>query len=294
MTHYPKASGLSAVHVRRRPIDIFFRAVVYIILGLYSAIVIVPMAWCILSSLKSTKEFYANVWALPKSLFFENYATAWKSAEIGINVVNSILIVGASLVLALILSAMLSYVVTRFKFVGSGLIKTLFIMGTFVPLMLGTIPEFLTLQKLNLYDKRIGLILVYTAYSMPLSVMIMTSFYATIPTTYAEAAMIDGCGDFGAFFRIMLPLSRAGLVTISIFNFLWTWNDYLYAMTFLTSSDKRTLPVGIVKLQSTAMYKTDWGALFAGLVIIMVPSVIIYAIFNRQLQSGMNAGGIKG
>lgn len=286
--------GRRSALVSRTPGAIISRIGIRIVLWVYAAIVVLPMAWCIISSLKSTKEFYANVWALPKRLAFENYVNAWKSADIGINVINSIIIVGGSMLLTLILASMVSYVVVKYKFRGSGIIKMAFIMGTFVPLMLGTIPEFLTLQKLHLYDTRIGLILVYTAYSMPLSVMIMTSIYETIPSTYAEAAMIDGCGHFHTFFRIMFPLSRAGLVTISIFNFLWTWNDYLYAMTFISSPSKRTLPVGMVKLQSTAMYKTDWGALFAGLVIIMIPSIIIYAIFNKQLQSGMNAGGIKG
>jgi len=268
--------------------------VVKVLVLLYAVIVLFPMLWCLMSSLKSTKEFYANVWALPGRLCWENFKTAWETANIGINIVNSIVIVGSAVILAMILSAMVSYVVTRYKFKGSEFIKTVFIMGTFVPLMLGTIPEFLILQKLGLYDTRIGLILVYTAYSMPLSVMIMTSIFETIPGTYAEAAMIDGCNHFQVFFKIMLPLSRSGLVTISIFNFLWTWNDYLYAMTFLPSAEKRTLPVGMVMLQSSAMYKTDWGALFAGLVIIMIPSVVIYAFFNKQLQSGMNAGGIKG
>lgn len=268
--------------------------VVKLILLVYAVIVIFPMVWCIMSSLKTTKEFYADVWALPGSLYFQNFKTAWETANIGINVVNSIVIVGCTVLLAMILAAMISYVVTRYRFPGSGYIKILFILGTFVPLMLGTIPEFLILQKLHLYDTRIGLILVYTAYSLPLSVMIMTSIFETLPSTYSEAAMIDGCNHFQVFFRIMLPLARSGLVTISIFNFLWTWNDYLYAMTFLPSASKRTLPVGMVMLQSTAMYKTDWGALFAGLVIIMIPSVLVYAFFNKQLQSGMNAGGIKG
>lgn len=270
------------------------RGAVKVTFWIYAVIVIFPMLWCIMSSLKTTKEFYADVWALPKSLYFENFKTAWETADIGINVVNSVVIVACSVVLAMILAAMLSYVVTRYRFPGSGFLRILFILGTFVPLMLGTIPEFLILQKLHLYDTRIGLILVYTAYSLPLSVMIMTSIFETIPTTYAEAAMIDGCGHFQVFFRIMLPLAKSGLVTISIFNFLWTWNDYLYAMTFLPSASKRTLPVGMVMLQSTAMYKTDWGALFAGLVIIMIPSIVVYAFFNKQLQSGMNAGGIKG
>lgn len=277
-----------------KPSNLLSRAAIKLSFWIYAVIVIFPMLWCIMSSLKTTKEFYADVWALPKSLYFENFKTAWETADIGINVVNSVVIVACSVLLAMILAAMVSYVVTRYRFPGSGFIKILFILGTFVPLMLGTIPEFLILQKLHLYDTRIGLILVYTAYSLPLSVMIMTSIFETIPSTYAEAAMIDGCGHFQVFFRIMLPLSKSGLVTISIFNFLWTWNDYLYAMTFLPSASKRTLPVGMVMLQSTAMYKTDWGALFAGLVIIMIPSVVIYAFFNKQLQSGMNAGGIKG
>lgn len=289
-----KLRGTGSSFASLKPAEKAARVLIRIVLLIYAAIVVVPMLWCIISSLKTTKEFYANVWALPTRLSFENYANAWKSADIGINVINSIIVVGASMLLAMILSAMISYIVTKYRFRGSGFIKIIFIMGTFVPLMLGTIPEFLTLQKLHLYDSRIGLTLVYTAYSMPLSVMILTSIFETIPSTYAEAAMIDGCGHFRTFFEIMLPLSRAGLITISIFNFLWTWNDYLYAMTFVSSAAKRTLPVGMVKLQSTAMYKTDWGALFAGLVIIMIPSIVIYAVFNRQLQAGMNVGGIKG
>lgn len=270
------------------------RLLIQVLLWIYAIIVIFPMLWCICSSLKSTQEFYTNVWALPKHLAFENFKNAWKTAGIGINVLNSVKVVGCTVILTMLLSAMVSYVLVKFKFPGSGLIKTVFIMGMFVPHMLGTIPEFLTLQALNLYDTHTGLILVYTAFSMPLSVLILTSTFETLPLSYSEAAMIDGCSHFGVFFRIMLPLSKGGLVTISIFNFLWTWNDYLYAMTFIPSEAKRTLPVGIVQLSNTAMYKADWGALFAGLVIIMIPSVIIYALFNKQLQSGMNAGGIKG
>lgn len=270
------------------------RGFIQVLLWVYAVIVIFPMLWCIISSLKTTQEFYNNVWAPPTRLAFENYKNAWETAGIGINVFNSVKVVACTVLLTMFLSAMISYVLVKFKFPGSNIIKTIFIMGMFVPHMLGTIPEFLTLQQLHLYDTHTGLILVYTAFSMPLSVLILTSTFETIPSSYSEAAMIDGCDHFRVFFKIMLPLSKGGLVTISIFNFLWTWNDYLYAMTFLPSASKRTLPVGIVQLSNTAMYKADWGALFAGLVIIMVPSVIIYALFNRQLQSGMNAGGIKG
>jgi len=270
------------------------RGAINFLMCLYAVLVIFPMAWTIMSSFKSTKEFYANVWALPKSLDLTNFTNAWKTADIGTNILNSLIIVGASVVLTMVLAAMIAYAITRFHFRGAGLIGKLFIVGLFVPLVLGTIPEFLILQKLHLYDTRLGLILVYTAYSMPMSVFIMMSNFETLPSTYSEAAMIDGCNHFQVFFKVMLPLAKSGLVTISIFNFLWEWNDYIYAMTFLPSATKRTLPVGLVKLTSMAMYRTDWGALFAGLVIVMFPSVVIYILFQNQLQAGMNSGGIKG
>ncbi len=265
-----------------------------LLMYLYAVVVIFPMAWSIVSAFKSTREFYADVWALPQTWSFQNFVTAWNTADIGKNVLNSVLIVGASVALTMVLSAMIAYAVARFRFPGGKMVGKLFIMGLFVPLVLGTIPEFLILQKLGLYDKRIGLVLVYTAYSMPLSVFIMMGIYETIPSAFSEAAMLDGCGHFGVFFRVMMPLSKSGLVTISIFNFLWEWNDYIYAMTFLPSAENRTLPVGMIKLTSMAMYQTDWGALFAGLVIVTVPSVIIYAVFQNQLQQGMSSGGIKG
>ena len=282
---------------RKKPIRIgslLSSGTIKLLMYLYAVIVIFPMLWSIISAFKSTKEFYANVWALPEKWSFQNFITAWNTAEVGQHVLNSVLIVGASVILPMILASMIAYAVARFQFFGHKFLGKLFIMGLFVPLVLGTIPEFLILQKLGLYDKRIGLVLVYTAYSMPLSVFIMMGIFETIPSAFSEAAMLDGCGHFSVFFRVMLPLSKSGLVTISIFNFLWQWNDYIYAMTFLPSESNRTLPVGMIKLTSMAMYQTDWGALFAGLVIVTIPSVAIYILFQRQLQQGMSSGGIKG
>lgn len=270
------------------------RLIIYICLIIYAVIVIYPMFWTIMSSFKTTAEFYKSVWALPEELHFENFVNAWKRAKLGWNIVNSILVVGASLILTDILAAMLAYVTSRYKFRGSNLLSSLFIMGMFMPLVMGTIPQFLNLQKIGLYDTRIGLILVYTAYSLPFSVLIMHNTFETMPMDFIEAARIDGASHTQTFLKIMLPLSRSGLVTISIFHFLWTWNDYIYAMTFIPSEAKRTLTVGLNQLTATAQYSADWGALFAGLVIVMIPSILIYSIFSQELQSGMNAGGIKG
>ncbi len=270
------------------------RVIIYILLVIYALIVIYPMFWTIMSSFKTTAEFYKDVWALPEKLNFENYKNAWTRAKLGWNILNSVWVVAASLVLTDVLASMLAYVTVRFKFPGAKLLSTLFILGMFAPLVLGTIPQFLNLNKMGLYDTHFGLIMVFTAYSLPFSVLIMRNTFETLPSDYAEAAMIDGAGHIQTFFKIMLPLARPGVVTISIFHFLWTWNDYIYAMTFVPSEAKRTLTVGLNQLTATAQYSADWGALFAGLVIVMIPSVLIYCIFNRELQSGMNAGGIKG
>lgn len=266
------------------------------VMVVYAIIVLFPMLWTVMSSFKMTGEFYADVWALPGSIAdgFENYINAWQMAEIGQNIVNSVIAVGASLVLNVLICTMVAYAITRFRFRGSKLIGKLFIAGLFVPLVLGTIPTFFVLLKLNLYDTLFGLVLVYATYSIPFSVFIMMGIFETLPTTYAEAAALDGCGHARTFFSIMMPLAKSGLVTISIFHFLWTWNDYIYAMTYVTSAAKRTLSVGLVKLTSAATYRTDWGALFAGLVIVMIPSVIIYILFQNQIQQGMTSGGIKG
>lgn len=270
------------------------RAIIYLLLVIYAAIVIYPMFWTVMSSFKTTAEFYKSVWALPSKLNFDNFVNAWTRAKLGWNILNSVWVVTASLILTDILAAMLAYITSRFTFPGSKLLGTLFVLGMFAPLVLGTIPQFLNLQKLGLYDTHAGLILVYTAYSLPFSVLIMRNTFETLPGDFQEAAMIDGATYTQTFFKIMLPLAKSGVVTISIFHFLWTWNDYIYAMTFIPSEAKRTLTVGLNQLTATAQYSADWGALFAGLVIVMIPSVLIYSIFSQELQSGMNAGGIKG
>lgn len=270
------------------------RAIIYLLLVIYAAMVIYPMFWTVMSSFKTTAEFYQSVWALPSKLNFENFVNAWTRAKLGWNILNSVWVVTVSLILTDILAAMLAYITSRFTFPGARLLGTLFVLGMFAPLVLGTIPQFLNLQKLGLYDTHTGLILVYTAYSLPFSVLIMRNTFETLPGDFQEAAMIDGATYTQTFFKIMLPLAKSGVVTISIFHFLWTWNDYIYAMTFIPSEAKRTLTVGLNQLTATAQYSADWGALFAGLVIVMIPSVVIYSIFSQELQSGMNAGGIKG
>ena len=271
-----------------------FDYLIRLVFLLYSIIVIYPVLWTILSSFKTNQEFYKDAWALPKNIHFENYISAWYTAKIGTYFINSIIVVAISIALTLILCATTAYVLARFKFFGNNFLKTLYMSGLYVPTILGIVPIFLLLINMGLLDTWTGLILVYTVFSLPFSVFVLIGFFKTIPYELSDAARIDGCSEYGTFWRIMFPISKTGLITVSIFNYIWVWNDYLFAMTFITNDNKRTLPVGLVRLTETLQFKTEWGALFAGLVIIMAPSIVIYSIFQSQLTKGLTAGSVKG
>lgn len=271
-----------------------FDIIIRLVLITYSIIVIYPVLWTVLTSFKSNQEFYVSAWALPEQFNFSNYANAWYTAKIGAYFTNSIIVVAITVLITLILCATTSYTLARFKFFGNGLISKLYMSGLYVPTILGIVPIFLLLVDLSLINKWTGLIAVYTTFSLPFAVFVLIGFYKTIPTELAEASKIDGCTEYGTFWRIMFPISKTGLITVSIFNYIWVWNDYLFAMTFLSSDAKRTLPVGLVRLTDTLQFKTEWGSLFAGLVIIMLPSIVVYGLFQSQLTKGLTSGGIKG
>ncbi|HHU89167.1 MAG: carbohydrate ABC transporter permease [Sphaerochaetaceae bacterium] len=265
-----------------------------IVLIAYSVIVVYPVLWTIFSSFKTNQEFYKSAWALPQGIFFDNYRNAWETAKIGTYFLNSVIVVAITVVLTLILCATTAYVLARFKFWGNNFVQTLYMSGLYVPTILGIVPIFLLLVSLRMLDTWRGLIIIYTVFSLPFSVFVLISFFKTIPNELSDAARIDGCSEYGTFWRIMFPISKTGLITVSIFNYIWVWNDYLFGMTFITNDLKRTLPVGLVRLTETLQFKTEWGSLFAGLVIIMLPSIIIYALFQKQLTKGLTAGSIKG
>ncbi len=271
-----------------------FDLLIRLVLIIYSIIVVYPVVWTILSSFKTNQEFYTSAWALPQGFYIDNYINAWHTAKIGTYFINSVIVVAITVALTLVLCATTAYVLARFKFKGNTLIQTLYMSGLYVPTILGIVPIFLLLVSLRMLDTWRGLIIIYTVFSLPFSVFVLIAFYKTIPNELSDAARIDGCSEYGTFWRIMFPISKTGLITVSIFNYIWVWNDYLFGMTFITNDLKRTLPVGLVRLTETLQFKTEWGSLFAGLVIIMAPSIIVYALFQQQLTKGLTAGSIKG
>ena len=268
--------------------------VIRIILISYSIIVIYPMLWTALTSLKTNREFYQNPWKLPTSLQLSNYARAWVQASFSRYFFNSIVVTVIPLIVTLVLAATTAYVLARFKFRGNGLITNLYLAGLMVPGILTIIPTFFLLNAFRLLDSLLGLIAVYVSRTLPFSLFVLIGFFKTLPKELEEAAMIDGCSYSATFWRIMFPLAKPGLITVTIFNFLWYWNEFAFALTYISSGHKKTLPVGMATLMEVARYRTDWGALFAGLMLIMLPTLCFYIIFQREIIKGLTAGALKG
>lgn len=279
----------------KRITGIITAGIVRAFLLLWTLTVLYPLFWTLYSSLKDNKAFYKSPWALPEIFHFENYYNAFITSSFGKYFLNSLFVVVAALVLNLLVSSMAAYVLSKFKFFGSRIILLFFLSGTMVPTLVTLIPLFFFSQSLRLTEKLGGLVIIYVFTNIPFSIFLICGFMKRIPNAFSEAAFMDGCSYYAIFFRIMLPLAKPGLIIAGILNLLNFWNEYLIALTFITNPDKYTVPVGISMLSGTMQYRTDFGALFAGLIIGMLPMIIVYGIFQRQLQEGMAAGsGVKG
>lgn len=278
--------------------DIITRTLIYLVLTLWGVLVVFPMLWSIMTSFKTDREIFFSPWALPKMLMFENFSRAWVKAHIGAYLVNTLLIIIPALFFTLLLSAMAAYVLARFNFRGRTLITYLFLLGMIFPIFLALVPLYFTMQKLGLLDTYQGLIMVYVAFSLSFTTFFLTNFFRTLPKELGEAALIDGANQFEIFFQIYLPLASPGLITMFIFNFLGQWNQYILPNTLMiTNSDEVThyvLSQGLYYLQAQQFYQNDWSGLFAAVTIVMIPTLIVYLIFNDRIEKGMTAGAIKG
>lgn len=206
---------------------------------------------------------------------------------------NTVVVVGCSLVGTLLLGSMAAYVLARFDFPGNRFIYYLFIGGMSFPIILALVPLFFVMNNMDLLNTRHGLIAVYIAYSLPFTVFFLTSFFRTLPSSVAEAAMLDGASHTRTFFQVMLPMAKPGLISVGIFNFLGQWNQYMLPTVLNTEPKYRVLSQGLVELATSQGYKGDWSGLFAGLVMAMLPVLAAYIIFQRQVVAGLTAGAVK-
>lgn len=296
------------------------KPIAYIVLVAWLLIVTVPLVWVVANSLRSTQEVFENPFGVPwiiaggpgdqdENAALRNYSRAWVDSGFSRYFVNSVIVTGAALAGILATAAMASYVLARFHFAGHRALYYFFISGMMIPAQLVLIPLFFQYSEMGelltaltrpfgyevqFHNSLSGLTLIYIALSLPFTILVLTGFFRSLPGSLRESALLDGASEWQVFRHIMLPLARPGLVTAAIFNFIGLWNEYLFALVFINDPLKKTLPLGLAGVSIQAQYKTDFGLMFAGLVIVLIPTLIVYIALQRQLTSGITTGALKG
>ena len=253
-----------------------------------------PLLWAVMNSFKSSGAILEDPWSLPTRLHWDNWSFAWNEADIGQYTINSVIVVTGSVVGTMLLGSMVAYVLARYEFPGNRLIYFLFVGGMAFPIIVALVPLFFVMKNFTLLDTYHGLILVYIAYSLPFTVFFMAAFFRTLPGSIAEAAEIDGASHTRIFFQVMLPMAKPGLISVGIFNFLGQWNQYLIPqVVHVGDTDKYVLTQGLANLAAQTGYRGNWGGLFAGLTLAVLPILVVYVVFQRQVQAGLTAGALK-
>ncbi|MFE4690196.1 MULTISPECIES: carbohydrate ABC transporter permease [Streptomyces] len=288
----------------RAPRSRIGRVLTYALVIAIALAIAVPVAWVLLASLKKKSEFFGSPWTLPEGLRLENYVDAFTDAHLGQYFLTSVLVTVFGLVLVLAVSVPAAYVIARYEFRGKGIVQIALLGGLFVNVNYIVVPIFLMLVDWDkaLIDVFPGgffldnpgvLSLVYAATSIPFTVYLLTAYFRSIPVEYEEAASLDGASRFRIMTRIMLPMARPAVTTVILFNFLAYWNDFIISLTLLPGEGK-TVQVGLLNLFTAQKAAADYGRLYAGMVIVIVPVLIVYAFIQKRLIEGMASGGVKG
>lgn len=264
----------------------------YLVLLLFTFIFLYPIVWLLINAFKTNEELFLSPWTLPTQISFENFARAIKDGNLIRNFVNSSIIAVAVVVLSTLFSAMAAYGLTRLKWKLSGLVLSIFMLGMMIPTYSTIIPLFSIFNKLKINNTYLAVIIPHLVFSFPISILILTGFFRTIPHELEEAALLDGCSIPRAFFQIIWPTATPSLVTVSVITFITAWNDLLFPTIFLSDKDMMTLPVGLAAFQGR--YSTDYVGMIAAVVITIIPSIIIYSILHDKIIDGMTAGALKG
>ena len=283
----------TGLHTRPHGRELILAVIRWFLIIFFAVYTLFPLIWLVISSLKTNFEFLAgSPFALPKVPQWVNYTNALSVAGLGRMLLNSVIVGIAATVVNVIIASMGAYCISRFRFAGREKIFTLFTAGILVPLNALMVPYFVIINKLGLYNTYGGMILLYCAIGIPMSTFLIRGLMDSIPMELEEAAYIDGCGFFGRFFHIILPLSRTGIVTAATFEFLTCWNEFVFANLIVSSEKLRTIQVGIRYF--TNQFSTDYVSMYAAIMISIIPSIIGYVLFQEQIISGMTSGAVKG
>ncbi|MCI8690389.1 MAG: carbohydrate ABC transporter permease [Oscillibacter sp.] len=286
--------------------ETLYKIFIYVVLITLAILIIVPVGWVFLASIKQNSEFYGNPWALPAAVYWQNFVNAWNSANMGSYMLNSVIVTALSLVLLLVIALPAAYCLSRFRFRGSRFLNVCFMAGLFINVNYIVVPIFLMLRDGDVWLKSLignGLLLnnlavlsvVYASTALPFTIYLLSGYFATLPHDFEEAAYIDGASYGQAMIRIIFPMAKPSIITIILFNFLSFWNEYIISMTLMSSATgQKTLPVGLLNLMQAQQSAAEYGILYAGLVLVMLPTLILYMCVQKKLTQGMTVGGLKG
>lgn len=279
-------------HFKLSPKQKAARVFSYLFMALASSVALFPIVWVVLSSFKTNREILSNGLQLPSTFSFSGYKQALEMAPILKFFVNSLIVSFASTALNVFILAMAGYVFAKKKFRFKNLIFGILSLSMVIPSTALMSPVYTVITKLHLYDTKMALILVYTALNMPISLMILRSAFAAIPTELEEAAYIDGAGFFRTFWQVMMPCAKGGLASAAVLAFLGSWNEFTFALLLTSSTSTRTLPLSLSYF--TSQFSFNYTAMFAAITIAVLPSIIVFSIFQEQVCSSLTAGSVKG
>ena len=282
-----------------------YKLFIYLVLGLLAVLILVPVLWVMVASVKETVEHYGSPWALPTHLHWQNFSDAWNKANMGGYMLHSVTVTAMALGILLVVALPASYCLARFKFVGQKLLNTCFMAGLFINVNYIVVPIYLmlsdadkwcktTLGQAMLLNNHVVVAIVYAATALPFTIYLLSSYFATLPHDFEEAAYIDGAGYWRTMLEIIFPMAKPSIITVILFNFLSFWNEYIIIKTLVTDRDQWTLPAGLLNLMQAQQSAAEYGPMYAGLVLVMLPVLILYVCVQKNLTKGMTVGGLKG
>ena len=286
--------------------DRLYKIFIYVALITLAVTIIIPVAWVFMASIKENSEFYGNPWAMPAGFYIQNFADAWGKARMGEYMFNSVVVTALALVILLVVALPAAYVLSRFEFKGRKFLNVAFMGGLFINVNYIVVPIFLMLVDGDKLLKNsfgggfflnniVVLAVVYASTALPFTIYLLSGYFATLAHDYEEAAYIDGAGYGTTMLKIIFPMAQPSIITVILFNFLSFWNEYIIAMTLLSDpKGSKTLPVGLMQLTQAQQSAAQYGQLYAGLVLFMLPTLILYICVQKKLTQGMTLGGLKG
>ena len=253
-----------------------------------------PLAWLLLTSFRTAADFAGgNPFALPSAVTLDNYARAFASGNLGLNILNSLIVTLGASALIVVAGMMAAFALQVLGFRLSGMVRALFLLGIIVPVQIALVPLFIDYSQVGLLDTHLSMIIPLAAFSLPMAVYLFSSFYEYIPREMYEAASLDGAGPYRIFTQITFPLSVNTIITVVLVNSIFIWNDFIFANTFVLSDGLKTIPLGLQNYIG-AMGNTDWTATFAAVCVTVTPLLLVFLVLNKAMINGLESGATKG